>query len=86
MDKDINTFCMRLKEWFAWHFPEMTKIVNDNQIYARLVLLFDGRRDNCTDEMKEDMQDIMKDEEKVQQILDAAKISMGMEMNDADAL
>ena len=77
---------MRLKEWFAWHFPEMTKIVNDNQIYARLVLLFDGRRDNCTDEMKEDMQDIMKDEEKVQQILDAAKISMGMEMNDADAL
>ena len=50
MDKDINTFCMRLKEWFAWHFPEMTKIVNDNQIYARLVLLFDGRRDNVTDD------------------------------------
>lgn len=34
MDKDINTFAMRLKEWFAWHFPEMTKIVNDNTIYA----------------------------------------------------
>ena len=34
MDKDINTFCMRLKEWFAWHFPELTKVVNDNTIYA----------------------------------------------------
>jgi nucleolar protein 56 len=51
MDKDINTFCMRLKEWFAWHFPEMTKIVNDNQIYARLVRLFDANRDNVTEEL-----------------------------------
>jgi len=23
MDKNINTFCMRLKEWFSWHFPEL---------------------------------------------------------------
>ena len=65
MDKDINTFSMRLKEWFAWHFPEMTKIVNDNQIYARLVLLFDGKRDNVDESIKEDITDIMKDEEKV---------------------
>lgn len=53
MDKDINTFCMRLKEWFAWHFPELTKVVNDNAIYARLVSLFDGKRDNITDDIKD---------------------------------
>jgi nucleolar protein 56 len=53
MDKDINTFCMRLKEWFAWHFPELTKIVNDNQIYARLVNMLDGKRENVSDEAKE---------------------------------
>ena len=85
MDKDINTFCMRLKEWFAWHFPEMTKIVNDNQIYARLVLLFDGKRDNITDDVLDDIKDIMLDEEKAQQVIDASKISMGMDMNDSDA-
>ena len=51
MDKDINTFAMRLKEWFAWHFPELTKIVNDNAIYARLVNLCDARRDNFTEEI-----------------------------------
>ena len=66
MDKDINTFCMRLKEWFAWHFPEMTKIVNDNQIYARLVLLFEGKRDSCVDDMKDEIQTVMGDEEKAQ--------------------
>ena len=54
MDKDINTFAMRLKEWFAWHFPELTKIVNDNGIYARLVNLCDARRDNLTEDTKDE--------------------------------
>jgi len=86
MDKDINTFCMRLKEWFAWHFPEMTKIVNDNQIYARLVYLFDGKRDPICDDLKEEITAILLDEEKAQQIIDAAKITMGMDMKDSDAI
>lgn len=85
MDKDINTFCMRLKEWFAWHFPELTKIVNDNAIYARIVHHLDGRRENVTDEAKEELTAILLDEEKAQQIIDAAKISMGMDMKDSDA-
>jgi len=86
MDKDINTFSMRLKEWFAWHFPEMTKICNDNQIYAKLVLLFDAKRDACNDENLDAIKDIMLDEEKSQQVVDAAKISMGFEMRDEDSL
>lgn len=64
MDKDINTFCMRLKEWFAWHFPELTKIVNDNSIYARIVNLLDGKRENVTDDIKEELTQVLLDEEK----------------------
>lgn len=30
LDKDINLFCMRLKEWYSWHFPELVRVVNDN--------------------------------------------------------
>jgi nucleolar protein 56 len=86
MDKDINTFCMRLKEWFAWHFPEMTKVVNDNTIYAKLVHLLGANRDNVTDELKDEIQAVTLDEEKAQQIIDAAKISMGMDMNETDQL
>ncbi len=86
MDKDINTFCMRLKEWFAWHFPEMTKIVNDNTIYAKLVNLLAGKRDNVTDDIKDELTAVTLDEEKAQQIIDAAKISMGMEMRDEDQI
>ncbi|GJD08528.1 Probable nucleolar protein 5-2 [Galdieria sulphuraria] len=37
LDKEINTYSMRLREWYGWHFPELAKIVNDNTIYARIV-------------------------------------------------
>eukprot|EP00825_Cyclidium_porcatum_P047874 TRINITY_DN786_c0_g1_i4.p1 TRINITY_DN786_c0_g1~~TRINITY_DN786_c0_g1_i4.p1 ORF type:complete len:916 (+),score=181.33 TRINITY_DN786_c0_g1_i4:48-2795(+) len=37
LDKDLNTFCMRIKEWYSWHFPELQKIVTDNEIYVKLV-------------------------------------------------
>jgi nucleolar protein 56 len=85
MDKDINTFAMRLKEWFGWHFPELAKIVNDNQIFARIVNHLDSKRDNITDDSKEALTQILLDEEKAQQIIDASKISMGMDMKDSDA-
>jgi hypothetical protein len=28
---------MRVREWYGWHFPEMTKIVSDNIAYAKAV-------------------------------------------------
>ena len=67
---------MRLKEWYSWHFPELTKIVNENNIFSKLVHVLE-KRDNITDEMKERITDIVLDDEKAQQIIDAAKISMG---------
>merc|ERR1712160_95931 len=51
LDKDINTFCMRLKEWFSWHFPELMKIVNDNNIFTKIVNFIE-KRENINDEMK----------------------------------
>ena len=43
LDKDINSFCMRIKEWFGWHFPELGKIVKDSYLYLRLVRLIKER-------------------------------------------
>ena len=37
LDKELNTYCMRVKEWYGWHFPEMTKIIVDNLAYAKVV-------------------------------------------------
>jgi len=37
LDKELNTYAMRVKEWYGWHFPEMGKIVVDNLAYAKVV-------------------------------------------------
>ena len=37
LDKDINTFAMRIKEWYSWHYPELARIITDNIIYVQLV-------------------------------------------------
>ena len=72
LDKDINTFAMRVREWYSWHFPELLKIVNDNYMYARLVK-FIQRRDSLTKESVPKMEEIVLDEAKAQAVLDAAK-------------
>jgi nucleolar protein 56 len=35
LDKDINTFAMRVREWYSWHFPELKEIVTDNFLFAK---------------------------------------------------
>ena len=39
LDKEVNTYSMRIKEWYGWHFPEMQKIVVDNTMYAKVCAL-----------------------------------------------
>ena len=41
LDKNINSFIMRIKEWFSWHFPELAKIVCDNTTYIKVVNLIE---------------------------------------------
>merc|ERR1712167_534750 len=43
LDKDLNTFAMRTKEWYSWHFPELAELVKDNFLYAQTALLLKGR-------------------------------------------
>jgi nucleolar protein 58 len=48
LDKELNTYAMRVREWYGWHFPEVAKIVADNVQYAKAVKLM-GSRTNAAD-------------------------------------
>jgi nucleolar protein 58 len=48
LDKELNTYAMRVREWYGWHFPELTKIVSDNIYYAKVVKMM-GNRVNAVD-------------------------------------
>lgn len=45
LDKELNNYMMRLREWYGWHFPELSKIITDNLVYAKTIKLI-GRRNN----------------------------------------
>ncbi|KAH7397651.1 hypothetical protein BKA64DRAFT_672472 [Cadophora sp. MPI-SDFR-AT-0126] len=79
LDKELNTYAMRVKEWYGWHFPEMGKIVNDNLAYARIILKV-GMRTNTSNT---DLSDILPEEIETA-IKAAAEVSMGTEITEED--
>jgi len=78
LDKELNNYAMRLREWYSWHFPELSKIISDNIVYAKAVILI-GMRTNVKDLSIEKMGDCMP-EEIAEQVQEAAEISMGTEI------
>jgi len=84
LDKDVNTFAMRLREWYSWHFPELIKIVNDNILYARCALAIGNREQIDEDDVSPKLNAILGDEEKVRLVLAAAKTSMGYTISEFD--
>ena len=76
---------MRLKEWFSWTFPELTRIVNDNIIFTKLVHMIE-RKENVTEDIHDEISAIVLDDEKATQIIEAAKTSMGQDMSETDVI
>jgi nucleolar protein 58 len=79
IDKELNTYAMRVKEWYGWHFPEMARIINDNLAYSRVILSM-GFRSNASET---DLSDILPDEIEGA-VKAAAEVSMGTEITEED--
>jgi nucleolar protein 58 len=79
LDKELNTYAMRVKEWYGWHFPEMGRIVNDNLAYARIILKVGMR----TSAQNTDLVDILPEEIETA-VKAAAEVSMGTEITEQD--
>lgn len=79
LDKELNTYAMRVKEWYGWHFPELAKILNDNIAYARLVLKM-GMRSNWE---TVDLSEVLPEEIETA-VKSAADRSMGTEISEED--
>ena len=80
LDKELNNYAMRLREWYGWHFPECGKIVAENVVYAKIVHKI-GMRTNRDVDLSEFV-----DSDTIKQIKDAAEISMGSEISEEDEI
>ncbi|XP_002155156.2 nucleolar protein 56 [Hydra vulgaris] len=85
LDKDINTFAMRIREWYSYHFPELVKLVNDNLMYAKVAHFIKSRKDFTEDKL-EPLEQIVMDEGKAKAIYDASRSSMGMDISPIDLI
>lgn len=85
LDKDINTFAMRIKEWYSYHFPELAKVVTDNYQYSRCAHFIKDRK-TLSEESLPKLEEITMDSAVAQAILDAARMSMGMDISPIDLM
>jgi nucleolar protein 58 len=79
LDKELNNYSMRLKEWYSWHFPELVDIVGDYLLYAKVVNRL-GMKTNIKEVVLKDL--IPEDVEK--EIRTAVEMSMGTEISAND--
>ncbi|KPJ17548.1 Nucleolar protein 56 [Papilio machaon] len=85
LDKDINTFSMRIREWYSYHFPELVSIVPENHLYTKCAEYIKDRK-SLSEESVEPLTEILGDSEKAQAIIDASKMSMGMDISPVDLI
>ena len=87
LDKDLNTFSMRLREWYSVHFPELSRLIEDHKKYAQCVQIVGGRIDedhHIRDFNGEALNLVLEDPGLTERIIEAAQNSIGREVDDED--
>src|SRR3990170_6494328 len=80
MDRTVNLFMGRLREWYGVHFPELDRLIEKHETYARLVLNL-GSREGFTLVALE-KEEIPKT--KAEAAAEMADTSMGADITEAD--
>jgi nucleolar protein 56 len=80
LDRTVNLFMGRLREWYGVHFPELDRLIEKHETYARLVMNL-GYRDNFSFEALE-KEAVPK--ERAEAMAKAAEASMGADMEEQD--
>ncbi|BBG23851.1 putative NOP5 family protein [Sulfuracidifex tepidarius] len=80
IDKTINLFSERLREWYSLHFPELDRLIEDHLQYSKIISTL-GYRDNIT---LEGLKEIGLNESKASKVYEAAKKSIGADISDDD--
>jgi nucleolar protein 56 len=80
LDRTVNQFMGRLREWYGIHFPELDRLIEKHETYARLVMSLGGRENFRVEALEKE--GIPK--AKAEAIANVAEASMGADMAEAD--
>ncbi|XP_060843193.1 nucleolar protein 58 [Rhopalosiphum padi] len=79
LDKEVNNYIMRCREWYGWHFPELGKILTDNLEYVKTIKTLGMRENAKSIDLSSILSPALED-----QVKTAAEISMGTEIAEDD--
>ncbi|KAG2301436.1 hypothetical protein Bca52824_030087 [Brassica carinata] len=77
LDKEINSFAVRVREWYSWHFPELDKIVNDTYMYARVSMIIEDKSKLSEEHVPMLAEVLGGDEDKAREVVVAGQASFG---------
>ncbi len=80
LDRSINLYTNKIREWYGIHFPELDNLVSDHEIYLKLVAEI-GERTNFSQSNLKDFESKLKN---VEQIEINALESIGSSASDKD--
>ena len=80
LDKSLNVFMSRVREWFGLHYPELDRMIDKHETYARLVVDL-GTRENFS---AENLEKEGLPKAKSQKIAKVAEASMGADLGGED--
>uniref|UniRef100_A0A0N4UAF1 Nop domain-containing protein n=1 Tax=Dracunculus medinensis TaxID=318479 RepID=A0A0N4UAF1_DRAME len=79
LDKELNNYIMRCREWYGWHFPELSKIISDPILYVKTVRAIGIKQNAINIDMSEFLSPDLE-----AKIKSEAEISMGTMISDSD--
>jgi len=80
LDRTVNLFMGRLREWYGVHFPELDRLIEKHETYARLVMNL-GYRENFSFEA---LEKAGLPKERAENTAKVAEASMGADMAEQD--
>lgn len=80
VNKTLNLFASRIREWYGLHFPELDDLLEDHEDYIKVVCKI-GSRDAISEEA---LKAIGIRDDLARKVAEAAKTSMGADITDFD--
>lgn len=79
LDKELNNYVMRCREWYGWHFPELGRLIQDYLAYAKVVKAVGMRQNTANTDLS-----FILPEELEAKVKEEAEISMGTDISESD--
>ncbi len=81
LDKTLNLFMSRIREWYGLHFPELDRLMDKHETYTRLIVNLGKRGQFTVDNLEKE--GLTK--AKAESVAEAARASMGADVEDTDS-